>query len=216
MGKRNSPFNNPFAGLKLQKKAEPAAPPKPAERPQKKGEPDDAELFLQAVGEVEPVRKGKGVAPPKEPPSAAALRIIDAETEALTQLSELVAGEGPFDLADADEFIEGKVQGLDERIARKLRRGDYSVQAHLDLHGMLKAEAKSSLERFIDESRIKGLRCVLVVHGRGLHSKDQIPVLKEGVQAWLSRGRISRQVLAFATALPKDGGAGAVYVLLRR
>jgi DNA-nicking Smr family endonuclease len=216
MAKKEKPFNNPFGNLKLEPKKAPA--PRPAPAPSRKSsEPEDeAELFRQAVGEVAPVRSKAGLAPPKTPPSAAELKIISAELEAMTQLSELVTQEGPIDLADSDEFVEGSAPGLDQRVLRNLRAGDYSVQAHLDLHGLTKVEAKAALEKFIHESRLKGLRCVLVVTGRGLHSKDQIPVLKEGVQTWLSHGRIARQVLAFTTAKPQDGGAGAVYVLLRR
>ena len=98
-----------------------------------------------------------------------------------------------------------------------LRRGDYAVQGHLDLHGMTSADAKDAVDRFLNESRRVGKRCVLIVHGRGLNAKDQIPVLKERLRVWLQqRGRIGRSVLAFATARPHDGGAGAVYVLLRR
>jgi DNA-nicking Smr family endonuclease len=86
----------------------------------------------------------------------------------------------------------------------------------VDLHGLGTEAAKEALERFLVESRRRGHRCVLVVHGRGLHSKDQVPVIKERMGAWLSRGRLSKIVLAFATARPTDGGAGASYVLLRR
>jgi DNA-nicking Smr family endonuclease len=101
-------------------------------------------------------------------------------------------------------------------VLRKLRKGEIAVQGHVDLHGLTRAEARTALERFLLAARQGGKRCVLVVHGRGLHSKDQIPVLKTSVQLWLTRGRIARWVLAFATARPHDGGAGAVYVLLRR
>lgn len=219
MAKRPEPFNNPFAQFKAAKpkKPEAAKPAAPARAAPTSSDPeDDAELFRQAVGEVAPVKKGKGLAPPKEPPTAAQLRIVDAEIEAFTQLSELVAGEGPFDLADSDEYVQGCTTGLDARIVQRLKAGEYSVQAHLDLHGLTRPEAKDSLEKFVAAARLKGHRCVLVVTGRGLHSKDQIPVLKEGVQSWLSRGRVGRQVLAFTSARPQDGGAGAVYVLLRR
>lgn len=221
MSKGQKPFNNPFGGLKIQKPepakpaAKPAAPVAPPPRPQKKAaEDDESALFLEHVGAVEPVKARSNKAhiqPPPPPP-----RGSDAEEEALLQLSELVAGSGAFDLADSDEFIEGAAPGLDPQILRKLRRGDYAYQAHLDLHGLTKVEAKEQLEVFLQASRLKGNRCVLVVHGRGLHSKDQLPVLKEGVQRWLTVGRIAKMVLAFSTARPHDGGAGAVYVLLRR
>ena len=218
---KDKPFNNPFGTLKLQK--EPPAPKAPAARPPplpmpKKAVPsrddEEAAMFLQHIGEVEPVRAKSEKAFLKPPPPAP--RGSDVEEEALLQLSELVAGTGPFDLADSDEFIEGTALGLDPQILRKLRRGDYAFQAHLDLHGLTRAEAKEQLSVFLQASRLKGHRCVLVVHGRGLHSKDQLPVLKQSLQVWLSQGRIGKAVLAFSTARPHDGGAGAVYVLLRR
>lgn len=216
--KKSEPFNNPFSGLKLPAKApaKPAAPPPP---PKAKAPPPldaEAALFLEAVGEVAPVRPSASRAPPAVPPSAEALRLPTEEAESLARLAELVSGEGEFDLADSDEFIEGAVHGFDANVLRKLRAGEFSTQAHVDLHGLTRDEAKAALERFVQKARVAGHRCVLVVTGRGLHSKDQVPVLKAGVQQWLSRGRLTKHVLAFCTARPKDGGAGAVYVLLRR
>src|SRR5262249_49317336 len=110
----------------------------------------------------------------------------------------------------------GHVIGLDPRLVRKLRRGEFSWQAHLDLHGLTAALARQAVERFVLDAVRDGLRCVLVVHGRGHNSKDQVPVLKERMTSWLARGRIARAVLAFASARPHDGGTGALYVLLRR
>ncbi len=90
------------------------------------------------------------------------------------------------------------------------------MQGVIDLHGLTRQEARELLPRFISRSRAQRRRCVLIVHGRGLNSKDQIPVLKESLKVWLSRGTLSRSVLAFCTARPNDGGAGAVYALLRK
>jgi DNA-nicking Smr family endonuclease len=143
-------------------------------------------------------------------------RIWYADLDAIDELKALVSGEGPFDISDTDEFIEGKVAGLDQAILRKLRRGDYAVQGHLDLHGQTRQEAKGAVEAFLRDARRAGKRCVVVVHGRGHHSKDQLPVLKEALRTWLGQARFARHLLAFATARPADGGAGAVYVLLRR
>jgi DNA-nicking Smr family endonuclease len=81
---------------------------------------------------------------------------------------------------------------------------------------MTAAEGRQSVEKFILSSVIQGLRGVLVIHGRGLNSRDQIPILKERMSSWLKRGRLKHLVLAFATAQPCDGGAGAMYVLLRK
>jgi DNA-nicking Smr family endonuclease len=138
------------------------------------------------------------------------------DLDAIRQLEALVSGEAPFDIADSDEYVEGHVSGLDPGLVRKLRRGEFSVQGHLDLHGWSRAEAKGEVDRFLRRSREQGKRCVLLVHGRGLHSRDQVPVLKEALRSWLATARFGRHVLAFATARPQDGGAGAVYVLLRR
>jgi DNA-nicking Smr family endonuclease len=223
MAKKPAPFHNPFGSLKLKPdQAEKAKSPKPVptERRSEKPKPDivneEAQLFLQSVGEVQRVRTKATRIGPKAPPSIDAIRIPTEEAESLARLAELVSGEAAFSLADSDEFVEGAVLGFDERVLRKLRTGAFSVGAHLDLHGLLKEEAKAELERFIAQAKLKGLRCVLIVTGRGLHSKDSIPVLKAGVQQWLSRGKLAKHVLAFCTARPVDGGAGAMYVLLRR
>jgi len=138
------------------------------------------------------------------------------DAEVLATLADLCGGVGSFDISDSDEYIEGVGPGIDRRLLRQLRNGDFALQGHVDLHGMTRDEAKQRVIKFVDESRRAGRRCVLIVHGRGLHSKDQIPVLKEAVRTWLERGPVARAVLAFATARPHDGGAGAVYVLLRR
>ena len=151
---------------------------------------------------------------PGPPPLDA--RVVDDDAEAYAQLAELVAGHGPFDIADTDEYIEGSAPGLDQTVVASLRKGQYAVQAHIDLHGLGRDEAKDVVEKFLASSRKQGKRCVLVIHGRGLNSKDNIPVLKERLKVWLARGRIAKSVLAFATARQAEGGAGAVYVLLRR
>jgi DNA-nicking Smr family endonuclease len=141
---------------------------------------------------------------------------MDPDLEAYDELRALVTGEVPFDIADSDEFIEGHARGLDPRVVKRLRRGEFAIQGHVDLHGMLKEEAKSQLEAFLGKARQQGKRCVLVVHGRGLHSKDQVPVLKEALKRWMHTARFARHVLGFSTARPHDGGAGAIYVLLKR
>lgn len=219
MTKKTEPFNNPFAALKgVSKKTEPKRSPVPQPRPAPPPpqETDDAALFLEAVGEVAPVRAQKSRAPAPPPPAAERLDIPTEEAESLARLAELVSGDGAFDIADADEYLEGTIKGFDARVMKKLKAGEFSIQGQVDLHGSTRDEANAALERFIQKSRVAGHRCVLIVTGRGLHSNDQIPVLKQGVQTWLTKGRLSRHVLAFCTARPQDGGTGAVYVLLRR
>ncbi len=223
MSKKAKPFNDAFSGLKLPPKEPPRAPAAPpvakAPPPKKRAETADEEehrLFLESIGDVAPVRAGKSTVAPPTPPKADQLRIQTEESEAMTRLAELVSGTGSFDIADTDEFVEGRVPGFDERVMRRLRAGQFSVQAHIDLHGLSRDDAFTAVNAFLTKSKLAGHRCVLIVTGRGLHSKDNIPVLKESVRDWLSRGRSAREVLAFCSARQQDGGLGAVYVLLRR
>ncbi len=175
---------------------------------------DDATMFHQAVdgvrrlGDQRPVR----VVPRPE----VTLEVVSEDAEVLAQLSDLVSGAGTFELNETEEYTEGTRLGLDPRLVTRLRRGEFAVQAHIDLHGMIQADAKLALEGFVVDSVRKGLRTVLVVHGRGLRSPGGMPVLKHAAAQWLSHGHMGGYVLAFATARSADGGAGAMYVLLRR
>ncbi len=214
--KKDAPFNNPFNGLKLEKKAAPFVPVAPVPLKKPVSVDDESTLFLESVGEVAPVRTVKERVAPPSPPSADQLRFSHEEAEGLARLAELVSPAADFETADEAEYLEGSVRGFDDRVMRKLRRGEFEVESRLDLHGRTLDEAKLALENFIQRARILGHRCVLVVTGRGLHSVDNIPVLKRGVQQWLVGGRVARQVLGFCSAQPDDGGTGAVYVLLRR
>jgi len=175
---------------------------------------DDDDLFLRAVEDVKLYESPQSAPIPVMPD----LKKVDEEAEAQLELIKLVNGELPFDISNTDEYVEGNVRGLPSQVLKKLRRGEYSLQDQLDLHGKTKVEARDLVEKFVTESRVKGLRCVLLVHGRGIHSKDNIPVLKESLRAWFERGRgrIGSAVLAFSSARPADGGLGAMYVLLRK
>jgi DNA-nicking Smr family endonuclease len=217
---KKKPFHAPFEKLAPLRRegpgparapaSPPAASPTPPPRPR-----TEEELWAEATAGARKVDPGAGQVPrrvPRGPPE----QVWYADLDAIDELRALVSGDAPFDIGDGDEFIEGRVPGLDAGILRKLRRGDYAVQGHLDLHGLTREEAKGAVERFLRASRQGGKRCVVLVHGRGLHSRDQLPILKEALQGWLSTSRFGRHVLAFATARPADGGAGALYVLLRR
>jgi DNA-nicking Smr family endonuclease len=96
-------------------------------------------------------------------------------------------------------------------VVRKLRRGNWSIQRQLDLHGLRREDAREALAVFIREAHRAGLRCVRVVHGKGLGSPGKAPVLKGKVQGWLIQ---KQEVLAFVQARPAEGGAGALVVLL--
>ena len=189
-------------------------PPAPAPPPPTEG--DDDALFRREMSDVRPleISARARVAPPA--PAALPRAVTDPDAEALAELSDLVTGAGSFDLAGTVEFIEGAVVGLDRKLVRRLRDGDFAYQDHLDLHGMTAEEARAALDRFLSGAHRKGQRCVLIVHGRGRNSKDRIPVLKNRVTTWLTRGVWARLVLAFSSARACDGGVGALYVLLRR
>jgi DNA-nicking Smr family endonuclease len=121
---------------------------------------------------------------------------------------------GDYDASDLEtgEELLYRQPGLPPSVLRKLRRGQWSVQASLDLHGMTVPVAKDALSNFLRASRLTGRRCVLIIHGKGNGSHQRQPVLKGKVNLWLQQWN---NVLAFCSARAVDGGTGAVYVLLR-
>jgi DNA-nicking Smr family endonuclease len=221
VSKKEKPFNNPFGSIKLAPKPEapkPQPPSKPSAPPpgRRDASLSEEELWTMATDGAAPLADRRHRIKPAAQPLSIAQEPLDADLAAYDELRALVTGEVPFDIADTDEFIEGAARGLDHHVLRKLRRGDFAVQGHVDLHGLLKDEAKQTLEQFLAQARTARKRCVLVVTGRGLHSKDQVPVLKDALKRWMATARFARHVLAFVSARQHDGGTGAVYVLLRR
>jgi DNA-nicking Smr family endonuclease len=220
-------FASPFKDLKKMlagrnppSAIKPKAPPPPPVLPKPAppvAEPLDDESFLrQALAGVRPLHHNGNARSriPLDPPTSHA--IVDEDAEVVAQLSDLVSGQSPFDITESDEYVEGYRVGLDPRLVSQLRRGEFAVQAHFDMHGMIQSAAKEALKEFIIASVRKGLRTVLIVHGRGLRSPGGHSVLKHASAGWLSHGAIGGHVLAFATARAADGGAGATYVLLKR
>lgn len=216
-----SPFNNPFEGLAerlgpLPKASRSAPAPEAPAKPAPPRPADDGTLFAEAVRGVRPIpaeeRRRRTPAPGRAP----APRGPSEDERVLSELSDLVAGIATFDVSDTEEHMEGAVVGLDPRLLRRLRAGELAYQSHLDLHGHTADEAHRALVEFVLRAMALGQRCVLVIHGRGRNSPDQRAVLKSGVRDWLTHGELGRRVLAFSSARPYDGGAGATYVLLRR
>jgi len=173
----------------------------------------EADAFEAAMADVRPIAQDR-LAP--EPVSRPLPSIDEREREVLLELDAIVRGEAPLPLEETDEFLRGAVPGLDPRVLRDLRRGEFTVQDELDLHGCDSETARGLLERFLIASHRSGLRCVKVVHGRGRRSLDGIPVIKRQFPRWLARGPARHIVLAYTSARPRDGGAGASYVLLRK
>lgn len=177
----------------------------------------EASFFLKAVADVTPLPDGhRQRIAPKGPTRSFPHFARHEDAEVLAHLAELVSGESRFSVHFSDEYMDGAVIGLAPNIVKKLRNGEFSYQAHVDLHGLTRPEAQKALTDFIVRSHTRGLRCVLVICGRGLNSKGKEPVLKRELVGWLTRAPLKGLVLAFASARTWDGGAGAVYVLLRR
>jgi DNA-nicking Smr family endonuclease len=177
---------------------------------------DDESVLRRALEGVRPLHANgkRSSRVPLEP--TLTHTIVDEDAEVVALLSDLVSGQAPFDITESDEYVEGYRVGLDPRLVSQLRRGEFAVQAHFDMHGMIQSAAKEALKEFIIASVRKGLRTVLVVHGRGLRSPGGHSVLKHASAGWLSHGAIGGHVLAFTSARTADGGAGATYVLLKR
>ncbi len=196
--------------VKQAKVQTPAAPPPPPS-----SEEEEAR-FLKAMEDVTPLFSGQGEAP-AVPRDACAPRPADGESEedlARQMLLDLVSGQGGMVVSLTAEYVEGAGYGVHPSVPGRLHQGEYSIQAHLDLHGMTLTEAGECFEDFMDEAVRTGKRAVSVIHGRGLSSPGE-PVLKAAVLHWLTRGPWRKWVLAFASARACDGGAGATYVLLR-
>ena len=167
-------------------------------------------LFELAVGPVQALRTARRVQHTPEPLQPQPFqRLLDERSVMREALSD------DFDvetLLHTDEMLSYRVPRLGPDVVRKLREGRWSIQRQLDLHGLRTDEAREALGRFIREAHQSGLRCVRVVHGKGLGSPGRMPVLKSRVHRWLVQ---KHEVMAFVQARPADGGAGALVVLLR-
>ena len=139
----------------------------------------------------------------------------DPDAEALQQLRKLVETGDGFVLRHTAEYVEGSSGYIPPEMFRRLHGGFFSIQDHVDLHGLNLPAAKARFDGFMEHAIVSGKRAVLVVHGRGRCSPG-LPVLKRNLFRWLVNGRWKRWVIAFTSARACDGGTGATYVLLRR
>jgi DNA-nicking Smr family endonuclease len=139
----------------------------------------------------------------------------DAESEPSKQLKNLIKTGTGFIVSHTPEYIEGTGYCVNPGVAKRLHRGEFSIQAHIDLHGLSVVDARRALDGFLYESILTGKRTVIIIHGRGLSSPAE-PILKTKVHQWLTSSPWSRRVIAFSSARLCDGGTGATYVLLRR
>ena len=212
----------PFENLKalLEEKSFPLAvrrKGKPAANIVEHRAPDPHEeerLFQEAAAGVVPIVRER-VSIDKGQASPARVSEQDLEAEALARLEDLVRDGDGFIISDTPEYMEGIGYGVNPEVAKRLHKGDFSIQAHIDLHRLGVEDAQEAFEQFFKEALLTGKRAVLVIHGRGLSSPAG-PVLKTKVNEWLTCGPWRKWVIAFTSARACDGGAGGTYVLLRQ
>jgi len=168
---------------------------------------DEQDVFRRAMRGVKPLREDERVPEPQSPKPGLGRRPVQGGTMA-AHLEEIASVD-----VDTGEELLFRRPGISERVFKRLRRGGFSIQEELDLHGMTVAEARDALKEFVSECADLNRGCVRIIHGKGLGSGRRGPVLKAHVNGWL---RHWDHILAFATAKPRDGGSGAVYVLIKR
>jgi len=194
--------------LKTQDEARQAAA---AERQRREQEAErDADIFRSSIGNVKPLS-----VPPKFTPNAprplpiARQHLADEQAALHESLSDDFTIET---LLDSDEALSFARNGIGPDVMRKLRRGHWTIQQQLDLHGLRREEAREALAEFLRLAAKRGWRCVRIIHGKGLGSVNKEPVLKSKVRNWLVQ---KEEVLAFCQATAAEGGSGALLVLLK-
>ena len=168
-------------------------------------------LFELAVGPVLPLPRAGGRIEPHRTP-VEPIPVQRHKDEAAVMREALSDEFDVETLLHTDEQLSFRRPGIPPEVVRKLREGSWSIQRQIDLHGLRTDEAREALGRFVREAHQAGLRCVRVVHGKGLGSPGRMPVLKARVLRWLVQ---KNEVMAFVQARPAEGGAGALVVLLR-
>ena len=194
----------------LNRKAREREAAQAAERRSTRTRATAAEEFRAVVGEVTPLAIKQRVEHDRPPhPPIPRQRIEDNQQVLIASVSD----EFEIDtLLHTDADLSFRRPGIGPDVLRKLRRGEWVIQDHLDLHGARVDEARELLAAFLREAVRRGLRCVRIVHGKGLGSKDRQPVLKGKARVWLAQ---REEVIAFCQARPAEGGSGALVVLLR-
>ena len=174
----------------------------------KKDKSKDTSDFAALLGDVKVISSDKVVHQTPKPRPIPQQSNLDEE-RVLEELSVSFAEDEEMQIGDSLSYVQ---PGVQKQVFRKLKRGQYSIGAELDLHGLTKVEAEKQLNEFIYEIRSRGIRCVRIIHGKGYGSTNKGPVIKPLVNRWLQQ---RSEILAFCSARPVDGGTGAVYVLVK-
>jgi DNA-nicking Smr family endonuclease len=171
---------------------------------------EDAELLRASLSDVVPLaRSNRAQLAKPRPRPIAAQRLRDERAALEDSLNGDVAWDSGFETGEELAFLR---PGLPSLTLRKLRRGHWAIQDAIDLHGLTSPEARTLLAEFLANCMRRGLRCVRIIHGKGLRSKNREPVLKRKVAHWLMQ---REEVLAYCQARRTEGGGGAVVVLLK-
>ena len=175
----------------------------------KKPSREDIQLFRNSVGQIRPVKHDR-VTPVRR---AVSTRPQFRDMDEAEVLHDLLSDQfDPVEMENGEELLFVR-PGLQHRTLKKLRRGMFVVNAELDLHGMNVPLARAAVAEFLHECQQRRIQCARIIHGKGLGSRHQGPVLKRKVGSWLKQ---RNEVLAYCSARNCDGGTGAVYVLLKR
>ena len=167
-------------------------------------------LFINAAGAVHRIPDKRKALLKKEQPAPVATQLkLDEQAVLVEAISD---GFDASSLLETDETLSYRRPGIGIDVLQRLRKGEWTIQRQLDLHGLRSDAARDALSGFIRDAHKHGIRCVRVVHGKGLSSPGKTPVLKAKVRNWLVQ---KNEVLAFVQARPMEGGAGALVVLLR-
>ena len=171
---------------------------------------DTRSLFQRAAGIVTAMAPdGRSHLAPSQPDPVPRQHLLDEQAALAEALSD---GFDVSTLLDIDDQLSFRRPGIGADVTGKLRKGHWSIQRQLDLHGLRSDEARAALSIFIREASAQGVRCIRIIHGKGLGSPGKAPVLKNKVHAWLVQ---KKEVLAFVQARPAAGGSGALIVLLQ-
>lgn len=165
--------------------------------------------FRAAMSDVSPRPASDRHTPRRAPPPP---RPLSLEADNRAVMEELRDAPLDFETMESGDTLIYRLPGVQDSVWRRLRRGGYRIGAELDLHGLNRERARVAVQQFLADSQGRGVRCVRIIHGKGLGSPNTGPVIKSLLDSWLRR---RRDVLAFCSARPQDGGTGAAYVLLR-